>query len=151
VATLIESAFQREDPAWKASALFAMARSADSRWDSEVLSSLTNENRNVREAAVEAAGQLSIKEAGPILVKLFEEEEDDDVTSAIIWSLSQIGGEDARTYIENLIDQTEDDEQIEFLEEALENLAFTEDLDRFDLLNVEPEVDVEAGDDDDED
>lgn len=143
VVTLIESAFQRDDPAWQASALFAMARSADSRWDEEVLTSLPNENRNVREAAVEAAGQLSIKAASPILLRMLEEEEDDDVTSAIIWSLSQIGGEDARTYIENLLDRTEDEEQIEFLEEALENLAFTEDLDRFDLLNVEPEIDLD--------
>lgn len=143
VVTLIESAFQRDNPAWQASALFAMARSADSRWDEEVLTSLPNENRNVREAAVEAAGQLSIKAASPILLRMLEEEEDDDVTSAIIWSLSQIGGEDARTYIENLLDRTEDEEQIEFLEEALENLAFTEDLDRFDLLNVEPEIDLD--------
>ena len=142
-ATLIESAYRREDPAWQASALFAMARSADSRWDDDVLASLANENRNVREAAVEAAGQLSVKAAGPILIKMLEEEEDDDVTTAIIWSLSQIGGEDARTYIENLLDQTEDEEQIEFLEEALENLAFTEDLDRFDLLNFEPDVDLD--------
>ena len=150
VVSLIESAFQRDDPAWQASALFAMARSADSRWDVDVLASLPNENRNVREAAVEAAGQLSIKEAGPILIRMLEEEDDDDVTSAMIWSLSQIGGEDARTYIETLLDQTEDEDQIEFLEEALENLAFTEDLDRFDLLKVEPDIDLEEFEQDDE-
>jgi HEAT repeat protein len=149
VATLIESAYEREDPAWQASALFAMARSADSRWDADVLASLPNENRNVREAAVEAAGQLSIKEAGPILLKMLEEEEDDDVTAAMIWSLSQIGGEDARTYIETLLDQTENEDQIEFLEQALENLAFTEDLDRFDLLNFEPEFDLDEEEDED--
>ncbi len=146
VVALIDSAFRREDPAWQASALFAMARSADSRWDEQVLRSLMSENRNVREAAVEAAGQLSIKVAGPIMLKMLEDEEDDDVTSAAIWSLSQIGGEDARTYIENLLDQTDDEEQIEFLEEALENLAFTEDLDRFDLLNFEPDLDLEDDD-----
>lgn len=150
VVSLMESAFQRDDPAWQASALFAMARSADSRWDEDVLASLPNENRNVREAAVEAAGQLSIKEAGPVLIRMLEEEDDDDVTSAMIWSLSQIGGEDARTYIETLLDQTEDEDQIEFLEEALENLAFTEDLDRFDLLKVEPDIDLEEADMDDE-
>ena len=147
---LIESAFKRKDPAWQASALFAMARSADSRWDADVLDSLPNVNRNVREAAVEAAGQLSVKEAGPILIRMLEEEDDDDVTSAMIWSLSQIGGEDARTYIETLLDQTEDEDQIEFLEEALENLAFTEDLDRFDLLKVEPDIDLEEVDEEDE-
>jgi HEAT repeat protein len=154
VAVLIESSFQREDAAWQASALFAMARSADTRWDADVLASLPSDNRNVREAAVEAAGQLSIKEAGPILIRMLEEEDDDDVTSAMIWSLSQIGGEDARTYIETLLDQTEDEEQIEFLEEALENLAFTEDLDRFDLIKIEPDldpVDVDVEDDEVED
>lgn len=151
VTKLIESAFQRDDPAWQASALFAMARSADSRWDEDVLISLRNDNRNVREAAVEAAGQLSIKTASPILLKMLDDEDDDDVTSAVIWSLSQIGGEDARTYIENLLDQTDDEEQIEFLEEALENLAFTEDLDRFDLLNVEPGPDLDADEEDDGD
>jgi len=145
---LIESAFQHADPAWQASALYAMARSADNRWDEEVLISLRNENRNVREAAVEAAGQLSVKSAVPILLQMLEDDDDDDVTSAVIWSLSQIGGEDARTYIENLLDQTEDEEQIEFLEEALENLAFTEDLDRFDLLNFEPDLDLDEDDED---
>lgn len=145
---LIESAFQQDDPAWQASALFAMGRSADDRWDEQVVASLLSDNRSVREAAVEAAGQLAIKSASPILLKMLEDEEDDDVTSAVIWSLSQISGEDARAYIETLLDQTEDEEQIEFLEEALENLAFTEDLDRFDLLNFEPDFDL---DDEDED
>ena len=36
----------------------------------------------------------------------------------------------------------EDDEQIAFLDEALDNLAFTEDLDRFDLLAVDPDEDL---------
>src|SRR5512134_2182137 len=33
VSTLIESAFHRQDPNWQASALVAMGRSADERWD----------------------------------------------------------------------------------------------------------------------
>jgi hypothetical protein len=79
------------------------------------------------------------------------EEEDETVLSAIIWSLSQIGGEDVRTYLENLLDQIEDDDQIAFLEEALDNLAFTEDLERFDLLAFDPEDElVELEEDDDE-
>ena len=66
------------------------------------------------------------------------------MTNAAIWSLSQIGGEDARTYIEALLDQTEDDDdQIEFLEEALDNLSFTEDLDRFELMAIDPDADLE--------
>ncbi len=143
VQTLIESSYRREDPAWKASAVFAMGRSADSRWDDEIIQSLVSEDQNVQDAAIVAAGELSIKEASPVLLKLLTDAEEGEVANAVIWSLSQIGGEDVRIYIENLLDQTDDEEQIEFLEEALENLSFTEDLDRFDLLNVEPDLDLE--------
>src|SRR6266542_2690031 len=132
VATLVESSFRREDPNWKASALVAMGRSADDRWSDEVTRSLVSENDDIRRAAVQAAGELSLKSAGPLLLKMLGEEEDETVLSAIIWSLSQIGGEDVRTYLESLLDRLEDEDQIAFLEEALDNLAFTEDLERFD-------------------
>lgn len=142
VTTLIESAFHRSDPAWQASALVAMGRSADERWDDEVTRSLVHVDDRIRKAAVEAAGELSLQAARPILLKMLGEEEEPTILSAVIWSLSQIGGEDVRTYLENLLDQLEDDEQITFLEEALDNLAFTEDLDRFDLLAYDPDEEL---------
>lgn len=141
-ATLIQSSFQREDPHWQVSALIAMGRSADERWADEVTRSLVHDNDTIRKAAVQAAGELALKPTRPLLLRMLGEEEDADVLSAIIWSLSQIGGEDVRTYLENLMDQMEDEEQIAFLEEALDNLAFTEDLDRFDLLAYDPENDL---------
>src|SRR5690349_10626860 len=150
VATLIESAVHREDPAWQASALVAMGRSADERWTDAVTRSLIHVDDRIRKAAVEAAGELSLQSARPILLKMLGEEEDSSILSAVIWSLSQIGGEDVRTYLENLLDQLEDDEQIAFLEEALDNLAFTEDLERFDLLAFDPDDELSGIDDDDE-
>lgn len=152
VSTLIESSFQREDPNWQASALVAMGRSADDRWSDPVTRSLLNENDDIRKAAVQAAGELSLKSSRPLLLKMLNEEEDDIVLSAVIWSLSQIGGEDVRTYLENLLDQIEeDDDQVAFLEEALDNLAFTEDLERFDLLSFDPDDDLVEIDEDEED
>ena len=151
VTTLIDSAFHRADPAWQASSLVAMGRSADNRWDEEVLRSLVHVDDRVRKAAVQAAGELSLKSARTILLKMLGEEEDDQILSAVIWTLSQIGGEDVRTYLENLLDALEeDDEQIAFLEEALDNLAFTEDLDRFDLLAVDPDEDLTEIDEDED-
>ena len=141
VTALIQSFFQREDSHWQVSALIAMGRSADDRWADEITRSLVNENDNIRRAAVQAAGELSLKSTRPLLLRMLSEEEDSSVLSAVIWSLSQIGGEDVRTYLENLLDQMEDEEQIAFLEEALDNLAFTEDLDRFDLFSFDPEND----------
>jgi HEAT repeat protein len=149
VSTLIESSFNREEPSWKTSALVAMGRSADERWDEQITRALVSENESVRKAAVEAAGELPLKSARPLLLTMLGEEEDGDIVSAIIWSLSQIGGEDVRTYLESLLDQLEeDDEQIAFLEEALDNLSFTEDLDRFDLLAIDPDDDLVEIDDD---
>jgi hypothetical protein len=150
VATLIDSAFHRQDPNWQSSALVAMGRSADERWDDEVTRSLVHADDRIRKAAVQAAGELSLPSARPILLRMLGEEEDADVLSSVIWSLSQIGGEDVRTYLENLLDQLEDDDQIEFLEEALDNLAFTEDLDRFDLLAFDPDELAEVEDEEDE-
>lgn len=150
VATLIESAFHREDPAWQASSLVAMGRSADERWDDYVTRSLVHVDDRIRTAAVQSAGELSLASARPILLKMLGEEEDATILSAVIWSLSQIGGEDVRTYLENLLDQLEDDEQIAFLEEALDNLAFTEDLERFDLLAFDPDEDLTEIDEDEE-
>src|SRR5512134_2474398 len=150
VTTLIESAFNRQDPNWQSSALVAMGRSADDRWDDEVTRSLVHVDDRIRKAAVEAAGELSLPSARPILLKMLGEEEDPIILSAVIWSLSEIGGEDVRTYLENLLDQLEDDEQIAFLEEALDNLAFTEDLERFDLLAFDPDEDLTEIDEEDE-
>jgi len=150
VVTLIESASHREDPAWQASALVAMGRSADERWTDAVTRSLVHVDDRIRKAAVQAAGELSLAAARPILLKMLGEEEDASILSAVIWSLSQIGGEDVRTYLENLMDQLEDDEQIAFLEEALDNLAFTEDLDRFDLLAFDPDDELTEIDEDEE-
>lgn len=142
VMAFIESAFNRQDPEWKASALFAMGRSSDDRWQDHVIQMLVNEHNRVRLAAVQAAGELSLAEARPLLIKLLDEEDEDDVAGAAIWSLSQIGGEDARTVLQSLVSEAEDEELLAFLEDALENLAFTEDLERFDLLSFDPEDEV---------
>ena len=84
--------------------------------------------------------------ARPLLFEIVEDEDDDDVFTAIVWSLSQIGGEDVRPFIETLLDQAEDDDTIEFLEEALMNLEFTEDMEGFDLLAVDPDDELDLDD-----
>ena len=137
--TLIESAFRRENPDWQASALFAMGRSFDERWEEPVLSRMMDENPLIRLAAVEAAGELRLVSARTVLFHVLEEEEEDEIASAAIWSLSQIGGEDARLYIENLLDLAEEDEDVKFLEDALDNIEFTDELSQFDLLSIDPD------------
>ena len=146
---VIESAYEREDPHWVASALRAMGRSHDTRWEDSVVSKLLDSDPRIQYAAAEAAGELSIEEAGPILLKMLEDEEEDDtVTMAAIWALSQIGGEDARAYILNMLDNTDDEETAEFLEDALENLDFNEQLNQFDMLSLDEDDDLIEFDED---
>jgi HEAT repeat protein len=147
IAALIESAFERTDPAWVASALRAMGRSQDERWTDNVVSMLLDEDQLIKFAAVEAAGLLTIEQAVPILLQILDdEEEDEDVATAAVWALSQIGGDEARTYLIALIDKTEDEDLAEFLEDALENLNFTEEFNKFELLTLD-EDDVEVDED----
>jgi HEAT repeat protein len=127
-----------------------MGRSHDNQWNDDVVSKLLDEDPRIRFAAAEAAGELNIEAAAPTMLQMLEdEEEDDDVISATIWSLSQIGGEDARIYIVNLIENTEDEDLVAFLEDALENLDFNEEMDKFDLLTLD-EDDLEDLDELDE-
>jgi hypothetical protein len=140
VAALIKNAYSQHDPQWVASALFAMGRSADpDQWQDDILFSLDHDNLDIRLAAVEAAGELSLEAARPALLTALEAEEHDDVYRAIIWSLSQIGGEDVQIVLYNLADATQDDDLAEYIEEALENLTFTEDIERYDLLAFNPD------------
>jgi HEAT repeat protein len=130
VETLIESSFRRDDPLWKASALVAMGRSSNpERWADTVISMLLDEDVRIREEAARASGELDLKDARQLLVNMLaEDEEDDDVIHAAIWSLSQIGGEDVRT------SRAEEDELVDFITEALDNLTFNEELQEFELL-----------------
>lgn len=152
VIELIESAFDKGNVDWKVSALTAMGRSADDRWEDRVLRSLLENDDRIRKTAVQSAGMLALKSARLPLLRMLESEENEDVISAAIWSLSQIGGEDVQTYLEVLLDRTEDEDMANFLEDALDNLAFTEDLDRFDLMSFDPEdlEDLEERDEDDD-
>lgn len=152
VVGLIEASFEQENLDWRVSALTAMGRSADDRWEDRVLRSLLEEDDNVRKAAAQSAGLLSLKSARLPLLRMLESEENDEVISAAIWSLSQIGGEDVQTYLEALLDSTEDEDLSGFLEDALDNLAFTEDLDRFELLSFDPDEleDLEEWDDEED-
>lgn len=142
VPALIEAAIEREDPDWQASALIAMGRSSDERWSEPVIRMMLSVDRDVRLEAVRAAGQLMHPSVRIPLLRLLDEEDDPEIFSAVVWSLSQVGGEDVRTYLEALLDKTEDDEEIEFIEDALANLAFAEDLEQFDLLAVDPDDDL---------
>ncbi|MDP2976718.1 MAG: HEAT repeat domain-containing protein [Anaerolineales bacterium] len=137
VTGLIEAAYDGEEADWKVSALFAMGRSGDEGWGKQVLSNLRNQNEAIRMEAIHAAGDLGLASARPVLLDMLANEEDVEMQHEIIWELTKIGGEDVRDRLEELLALAEDDEETGFIEEALENLAFTEEVSGFDLFDIE--------------
>jgi HEAT repeat protein len=127
VTPLIEKAFASDDKHWKASALFAMGRSANQQWAPTVLAMLQSNLPLLRSEAARAAGELEIAEAVPQLFELLDDP-DDNTRQASIWSLSQIGGEGVRETLESLYDESDNEQELELLESALDNLTFNEGL-----------------------
>jgi len=134
VPALIQKAYDSGDNEWMVSAIFGMGRSADRRWNDDVMLMLEHKKPAIRAEAARAAGELEIKQAVLELIELLDDI-DDDVRSASIWSLSQIGGEGVRHSLERLLEQVEEYDEINLLEAALDNLAFTEDLELYTLFD----------------
>jgi HEAT repeat protein len=137
---IVEYAFASNDHKLVVSALIAMGRSQDSRWKKAILSMLNHKLPAIRAEAARAAGEIELKDAVSTLVELTTDSED-YVRSAAIWSLSEIGGERARHTLEKLFQEADDDEA-DFLESALDNVAFTDGMHQFSFLDL-PEDDPE--------
>jgi HEAT repeat protein len=135
----IKRAYQMQELRWRGSALMSMGRSADNVWESIVLKHIDDPIPELQFEAVRAAGGLDLTAARQPLMELLEDPEalDDDVRLAAVWSLSQIGGEDVAQLLEQLLENTDDEDETSFIEDAIENLELTEGLGLFDLVNVE--------------
>ncbi len=148
VPRLIREAYERHEKEWTASALFAMGRTIDTRWEKPILANLNNPLSEIQVEAIRAAGQLELASARQPLLDLLDniEELDEEVQTAVIWSLSQIGGDSVRQSLENLMDEIDDEDSIDFLEDALDNLEFTDGFPHFDLftLNLEDGQDLDT-------
>jgi HEAT repeat protein len=144
----IKKAYHSGEEAWIASALFAMGRSYDHQYDEMVLNHLQHTAPEIRKEAVRACGELYLNEAVPIMLDLLDDIA--EVRKAAIWSLSQIGGEEAGPAINRLLEENLTKEETELINQALERLSFFEngiDISLFDLPY--DEVDVDDFDEDD--
>ncbi|MCC6146082.1 MAG: HEAT repeat domain-containing protein [Anaerolineaceae bacterium] len=139
VSQLIKNAFATNEKDWMASALCAMGRSADPQWEKDILKMLDHPFVPIQEEAIHAAGTLELSAARQPLLELLEEKDslDSDVLAALIWALSQIGGENVRAALEELAENAEDDAELEYLESALENLEFTENFELKELFDFD--------------
>lgn len=136
VEALITDAYENGDEEWLRSSLIAMERSADNQWAPHVINNLYHEDTEVRLAAINAAGELEISEAVPMMIEMLQDNEE-EIRWTAAWSLSKIGGDEVLEALENRLGEVEDEEEIEVLENALDNLAIFDESVDFNLFDFD--------------
>ncbi len=128
---IIENAYYDDNVKMRVSAVFAMGRSADSRWLPRVLAELDSPINEIRYEAARACGELEARKAVPRLVELARQDPDIEIQEMAIWSLGKIGGDEARDALISLADS--ENEAVAFAaEDALDELnLFSGVLDMF--------------------
>jgi hypothetical protein len=122
VRQLIEDAYYSPDETRRLSALVAMGRSADVRWRRLARAELTNPDPAMRAAAAFACGELEARAALPDLLQLLLDR-DQTVRLAAMFALSHIGGSQARSALQTIVEQGDDVESYA-AEQALEEMDF---------------------------
>ncbi|MAT40991.1 MAG: hypothetical protein CL609_01530 [Anaerolineaceae bacterium] len=138
VKSYIQNAYLSANNSWIKSALVAMGRSADDFWEDKVLEALLNPNQYIQREAIRAAGELEIKSARKLLVKqIIQDTLEEENWAVAIWALSKIGGEGVEDLFQSLLEKAEEEQEILFLEDAIENLQLTNGiLPELDLLDI---------------
>ena len=122
VHVLIGDAYYSDNELMRQSAIFAMGRSANPRWNKIVLAELNSRDPALRFEAAEAAGEMAIRAAVQPLIQRLDDP-DKDVREAATLALGKIGGPAARRALRALA--AGDDERLaEAAAEALEELLF---------------------------
>jgi HEAT repeat protein len=124
IASLIEEALEDLDVKMRASAVFAMGRSANERWAETVLSALQSDEEEIVYEATRAAGDLMLEEAVHDLIRL-STIDDTEIQMSAIWSLGEIGGKEARQALMELADSHADDPVLDAIEDALNMAALS--------------------------
>jgi HEAT repeat protein len=125
LAEAIEQFFDEEDTGFRATALFAMGRSLNSKYLPTILNETSSDDAEIRFEAARAAGRMGDTDALPVLGELARDE-DAEVRQAAINAMGEIGGTAASRYLSRLAEDASDAE-IELIEAALEEAAVVSD------------------------
>ncbi len=142
---LIEDAYYSPHGAMRVSAVFAMGRSADVRWRGLVRAELRNPSPAMRAEAAFACGELEARAALNDLLALLSDR-DQTVRLSAIYALGHIGGNDVRDALEAVM-LSDNDQEVEAAEEALEEMAFYADMNAVSQLDESEDEDAEWDED----
>jgi HEAT repeat protein len=147
----IEEAYYGTDREMRVSSIFAMGRSCDANWQDIVMRELSSEDAEMRYEAARAAGELSLLEAVPALGRAAVGDER-EIREVAIWSLGEIGGNEALRILSALAEdakEAEDDDLLEIVEEAIGNASLVGgdmEFDFYDFNDFDTDEDDELDD-----
>lgn len=146
VQAAIGRAYQDEDSAMRISAIFAMGRSTDEEWSTQILDELESDIPEMRYEAARACGELQLAGAVSRLSQMTADA-DLEVKLAAVWSLGRIGGPEARRVLDICIEMG-DEALIEAAREALDEIDYMEE--EIDLNLYSYDIDDEPEEEEDE-
>ncbi len=136
IPSLIKSSFLSGDIEFVHSAIEAMGRSSNNRWAPEVMKTLHDPLPALRIEAIKSAGELELHDAETDLLELLDDI-DQRVRHAAIWSLAQLGGELAQDALTNLLSSSENIDEEDLLQDALDLVTFVNGTRDFLLLDFD--------------
>lgn len=101
VRPLIDAFYDADEPGFRASAVYAMGRTADGRWRSRIVDEFASDDAELRFEAARAAGELGDTETLPGLMGLVADE-DPEVRQAAIGAMGRTGGRAALRALQRL-------------------------------------------------
>lgn len=122
---LVEQMFEEDELGLRATAVYAMGRSMDSRWLSAVINGFVDDDAEIRYEAARAGGLLADTAALPGLSELAQDE-DLEVRLAAITSIGQIGGSAAVRILRRLVEGAPDTDE-EAIDDALIEASIVSD------------------------
>lgn len=117
----IQEAYRSGDTLMQVSAIFAMGRTYDARWQEIVLRELKNSEPQIRFEAARTAGELELRDAVPGLGQLAIED-DVEIRDVAVWALGEIGSREALRILEQLAEDAyhaQDEALSEVIEDAI--------------------------------
>jgi HEAT repeat protein len=124
VQQIIQDAYRSDQIEMRCSAVYAMGKSCDPAWLPVILKELSNSDPAMRYEASNACGELGEEPAVPHLIPLFEDDDQQTQTSAII-AVGVIGGSLARKALLRCL-KSSDELVVEVAQEAFGHLEAVE-------------------------
>ena len=106
----------------------------DDRWSEIIMQEIESDDAEIRYEAARAAGSLELEEAIPKLARLALDD-DREILEVAIWSLGEIGGNEAMRILNLLAEKAEDEDDqdlIQAIDEAIGNATLMSMLGDFD-------------------